>query len=47
MVGIAPAGARAIRIYTDGTVRSVRVSEGSFTLHDEAVNPPQKMLPTG
>lgn len=45
MVGIAPAGARMMRIYTDGTIRSVRVSRGAFTLQDEADEPPQKMVP--
>jgi hypothetical protein len=47
MVGIAPNGARAMRVYTDGSIHVARVVEGAFTLRDREEFPPQKMVPVG
>jgi hypothetical protein len=47
MVGIAPAGARAIRVYDDGSKQMAQVREGGFTLWSSAGNPPRKMVPLG
>jgi hypothetical protein len=47
LVGIAPAEATTMRVYTDGDLRVVKVSNGAFTLRDESDDPPQNMVPAG
>jgi len=42
IVGVAPGGARAVRVHTRGRVRTVPVENGTFVLRDALVAPPDR-----